>query len=319
MEKDNYDQAATVFSPEGRVYQVEYAREAIKRGGLAMALIFNKGIVFSIVKTIHSTLIEEDDLEKFYLLTPQVGAAASGLIADTRVLVELMRDISQEEKKKYGEDVDIKSLILRVAKINEIYTRYEGVRPFGAALVIGGFDDKGSHLYETDPSGVFQERTATAIGKGSDLATTILESKYKRGLNRDKAIRLTCEIIKETREGNQETSNGFEGIELYILTRSGVEKKDVEKEQDLMDLIGGGREKKEKKKGTTGSKGKSDPDEVRKFLKGIPKIGPAAVESIGERFPSMADLKKAGIDDLLELKGIGRATAERIIKALKKA
>jgi proteasome alpha subunit len=318
MDKDNYDQAATVFSPDGRVYQVEYAREAIKRGGLAMAMIFDKGIVFSIVKTIHSTLIEEDDLEKFYLVTPRVGAAASGLIADARVLVDLMRDISQEEKRRYGEDVDIKSLILRVSSINEIYTRYEGVRPFGAALVIGGFDDKGFHLYETDPSGVFQKRTATAIGKGADLATSILESKYRRGLDKNTAILLTCEIIKETREGNQETSNGFEGIELYILSRSGVEKKDVEKEQDLMDLIGGGPEKK-MNKGRRSKKPVEDSEEVRKFLEGIPKIGPAAVDAVTGIFSTMTDLKKAKIDDLMEIKGIGKATAERIIKALKKA
>ncbi|MGA1821830.1 MAG: archaeal proteasome endopeptidase complex subunit alpha [Thermoplasmatota archaeon] len=316
MDKDNYDQAATVFSPDGRVYQVEYAREAIKRGGLAMAMVFDRGIVFSIVKTIHSSLIEEDDLEKFYLVTPQVGAAASGLIADARVLVDLMRDISQQEKRKYGEDVDIRSLILRISRINEIYTRYEGVRPFGAALVIGGFDDKGFHLYETDPSGVFQERTATAIGNGADLATSILESKYKRGLDKNTAILLTCEIIKETREGDTDTSNGFEGIELYILSRSGVEKKDVEKEQDLMDLIGGAAPKKEKKKGRKGPADGAGSGEVREFLEKIPRIGPSAIDSITENFPTMGDLKKASIDDLLKLKGIGKATAERIIKAL---
>ncbi len=188
MEKDNYDMAATVFSPDGRVYQVEYAREAINRGGLAMGIRFKDGILFTIDKSIFSPLVEEDNLEKFFPLSNTIGAAASGLIADARVLIDILRDKAQEEKKRYGEEPDIKTLVEWISKIYEVYTRYEGVRPFGTALIVGGYDHSGFHLYETDPSGVFQERVATAIGKGSKTAMEILESRYKSDISKEQAI-----------------------------------------------------------------------------------------------------------------------------------
>ena len=293
--------AATVFSPDGRVYQVEYAREAIKRGGLAMAIKYKKGIVFSIMKTIHSPLLEEDDMEKFYKITARIGAAASGLIADARVLTDLMREISQEEKKRYGEDVDVKTLIKRISMIKEIYTRYEGVRPFGAAMVIGGFDESGLHLFETDPSGVYQERTATAIGNGAETAQDILAKKFKRDLTLDKAVTLSCEIIKETMEGNGQ--DGFEGIELHILSRKGVKKIDVDKDQDLMDLISGDEKK----------------EELEAFLKGMDKIREPAISNLLNAFSSMDDLREATMKDLMGIEGIGKVTAERIMESIKES
>ena len=298
LTKDNYDMAATVFSPDGRVYQVEYAREAIKRGGLAMAIKFKDGIVFSIMKTIHSHLLEEDDMEKFYKITPRIGAAASGLIADARVLIDLMREISQQERKRYGEDVDVKTLIGRISKIHEIYTRYEGVRPFGAAMVIGGFDESGLHLFETDPSGVYQERTATAIGNGAETAQEILTKDFRRDLSLERAVTLSCEIIKETMQ--ERDQNGFEGIELHILTEDGVRKIDVDKDQDLMDLISG----------------EDDREALDSFLDEIGRINKDAKEKLVKIYGSLSDLRGATMDDLMSVDGIGKATARKILDAI---
>lgn len=224
-EKEAYDQASTIFSPDGRMYQVEYAREAIRRGGLAMGIRFKDGILFGIDKSVYNSLIEEDDLEKFYRITPTVGTAASGLIADTRVLVDLLREKAQEEKMRYGEEPDIKTLISWVSKINEIYTRYEGVRPFGTALIFGGKDEYGYHLYETDPSGIYQERTATAIGRGYTEGLAILEKKHSLDITRDEAVQLALDVLQATFERIEEERNL--GMELHILSDSGYEKIDL--------------------------------------------------------------------------------------------
>ncbi len=224
-DREAYDQASTIFSPDGRMYQVEYAREAIRRGGLAMGIRFKDGILFGIDKSIYNSLIEEDDLEKFYRITPTVGTAASGLIADTRVLVDLLREKAQEEKMRYGEDPDIKTLIGWVSSINEIYTRYEGVRPFGAALIFGGKDEYGYHLYETDPSGIYQERTATAIGRGYIEGVAMLEKKHSLNITRDEAVQLALDVLKATFERLEEEKNL--GMELHIISESGYEKIDL--------------------------------------------------------------------------------------------
>lgn len=236
MDKDQYDQAATVFSPDGRVYQVEYAREAIKKGGLAMAMVFNEGILFSIDKSIYSPLMEEDHIEKLFKVTDRIGAAASGLIADARVLVDILREKAQEEKMQYGTDPDLRTLVMWVSKIYEVYTRYEGVRPFGTALIIGGADVSGFHLYETDPSGVFQERRATAIGRGSKTAISILETEHRSDLTRKEALDLSFKVLKETfAERPQDIPKGEE---FHVLSASGFEEitfsKELERFQELV-------------------------------------------------------------------------------------
>jgi proteasome alpha subunit len=302
--RNEYDQAATVFSPDGRVYQVEYAREAIKRGGLAMGIKFRGGVVFSIDKTIHSSLVEEDELQKFYRITGSVGAAASGLIADARVLADLLREISQDEYKKYGENVDIKHLVGRVSRIYEIYTRYEGVRPFGAALIIGGKDSTGYRLYETDPSGVFQERGATAIGTGSDAALTVLEEKYRPDMKRDEALMLICSLLKSAMAARpvEETSD----IEVHIITDDGFELIEVDRERLL---------KSTPEDFCPRKRARQSPD-LPALLDTVPKLPDKAKALIVERFQTVDDLKKATMYDLTAVPGIGKATAQRILKAL---
>jgi proteasome alpha subunit len=247
MEKDQYDQAATVFSPDGRVYQVEYAREAIKKGGLAMAMVYNEGILFSIDKSIYSPLMEEDHIEKLFRITDSIGAAASGLIADARVLVDILREKAQEEKLQYGTDPDLKTLVMWISRVCEVYTRYEGVRPFGTALIVGGFNGGSYHIYETDPSGVFQERKATAIGRGSKTAVAILEAEHRPDMTRKEALDLALKVLKETfAERPQDIPKGEE---FHLLTAKGFEEltfsRELERFQELVrELSEGGKDPK---------------------------------------------------------------------------
>lgn len=307
MEKDHYDQAATVFSPDGRVYQVEYSREAIKRGGLAMGIVFKDGILFTIDKSVFSSLIEETNLEKFFKITSNVGAAASGLIADARVLIDILREKAQEETRKYGETPDVRNLAIWISKIYEVYTRYEGVRPFGTALIIGGHDEYGFHLYETDPSGVFQQRKATAIGKGSGKAIEILEKTYVPDLTREEAIGLALRILEETLQERPQDIR--KGEEIHIVTRDGFESLDLDADIDIDQIL------KDVDLGRVNGQDESGAD-IKDLITGIPGLSKDVAARLLERFKDMDQLRKASVKDLLEIKGIGKATAERIIKAV---
>ncbi|MEA3558551.1 MAG: archaeal proteasome endopeptidase complex subunit alpha [Candidatus Thermoplasmatota archaeon] len=315
MEKDYYDQAATVFSPEGRIFQVEYSREAVKRGGLAMGIIYKDGILFTIDKAVSSPLIEEIDLEKFFKITSTVGAAASGLIADARILIEILRDKAQEEKKKYGEKPDLKILVLWVSKIYEIYTRYEGVRPFGTALIIGGYDEQGFHVYETDPSGVFQERKATAIGKGSVKAVEILERAYVPDLSREEAIGLALRILEETL--HERPQDIRKGEEIHILTRDGFEVLDLDTDVDIDSILKDVNLERINGKNDRGRKEHVEKTALESFLDQIPKLPLQAKKNIKDRFKDLKTLEKASEDDLMAVDGIGKATARKILQALK--
>ncbi len=316
MQKDHYDQTATIFSPEGRIYQVEYSREAIKRGGLALGIVFKNGILFTIDKSIFSPLVEEEKLDKFFRITPEIGAAASGLIADARVLVDILREKAQEEIRKYGEKPDLRNLILWISKIYEVYTRYEGVRPFGTALIIGGFDPSGFHLYETDPSGVYQKRKATAIGKGSEKAIEILEDKYDPSMTRDKAVMLALSILRQTME--ERPQDDQKGEEIHILTKDGFETLDQDQRDELEKKMEKGPAAHKKSERTVKpEKETKKGEDLKDLLETVPKLSIQGKEAIIERFGDLASLKKARIDDLTAIKGIGKATADRIIKALK--
>jgi len=311
MDRDHYDQTATVFSPDGRVYQVEYAREAIKRGGLAVGIRFRDGILFNIDKSIHSPLVEEDDLEKFFRITGTIGAAASGLIADARVLVDILREKAQAEKRRYGEEPDIRTLVEWVSRIYEVYTRYEGVRPFGTAMIIGGQDPSGFHLYETDPSGVFQERKAAAIGKGSRTAMELLEKYQDEGMSREEAIALSLMILKETVQ--ERPADVSRGEEIHILTKDGFERIDLDGDSPKLKEILGASTWLILFEG----KGEESLSDLEVFLSGTVGLNRIMVSVIMERFSTMEVLMDADMSDLTSLAGIGPATAGRILKALK--
>ncbi|MFO8051309.1 MAG: archaeal proteasome endopeptidase complex subunit alpha [Thermoplasmatota archaeon] len=310
MDKDHYDQAATVFSPDGRVYQVEYSREAIKRGGLALGIMYKDGVLFTIDKSIFSPLIEEDNLEKFFKITSSVGAAASGLIADARVLIDILRDKAQLETRRYGETPDVRNLVMWISRIYEVYTRYEGVRPFGTALIVGGHDDQGFHLYETDPSGVFQERKATAVGKGSGKAIEILEKTYVPDLSREEAIGLAVRILEETLQ--ERLQDIRKGEEIHIISRDGFEVLDLDADVDLEEIL------QDVDLGRVHAKDvlSDTAEEMEGFLDGIPRLTSEAKKNLKDAFGDLEGLKKAGEKELLSVQGIGKATAKRILKAL---
>ena len=180
-----YDRAITVFSPDGRLFQVEYAREAVKRGTTTVGLKFKDGVVLIVDKRITSRLVEPSSIEKIFMLDEHVGCATSGLVADARSLVDRARVDAQMNRVTYDEPISVLQLVKRICDFKQSYTQYGGVRPFGTALLVAGVDDSGAHLIETDPSGALMEYKASSVGSGRNQAMEFFEEKYKDNLGQD--------------------------------------------------------------------------------------------------------------------------------------
>lgn len=192
-ESMGYDRAIVVFSPDGRLFQVEYAREAVKRGATAVGVTFKEGIVFGVKKR-ESALVKPG--EKIFKLDDHIAAATSGLVADARVLVDSARVRSQQNRMLYDEPISIPTMARYIADRQQVFTQYAGVRPYGVSFLIGGVNDDGK-LFETDPSGLLLECKAKAIGRSADKINELFEKKYKADMTEKEAIQLVVDAFKK--------------------------------------------------------------------------------------------------------------------------
>lgn len=208
-----YDRAITVFSPDGKLFQVQYAQEAVKRGLTALGLKVNEGVVLAAEKRVRGKLVEEVSIEKIFQVDEHIGAAASGLIADARVLIDHARIEAQINRLRYDEPISVQSLAKRIGDIKQLYTQHGGVRPFGARLLIAGVDVESAHLFETDPSGVVAAYKAQAIGGGASTVTEFLEGQYDEKISLDDAILLALEALRMITEGEFEP----EKVEMAVI------------------------------------------------------------------------------------------------------
>jgi len=224
-----YDRAITVFSPDGRLFQVEYARAAVKRGSTTVGVKFKDGVVLIADKRIKSKLIEEEMMEKIYIIDEHIGCATSGLVADARILVDYARLISQIETVTYGEKITVEQLVKRISDYQQQYTQYGGVRPFGASLLIGGIDEKGVYLMETEPSGAIMAYKAGCIGSGRETVMEILEKEYKDNMSMDAALALGLKAVEAVSDDTLDKMTLEIG---YVSKKDGfkkMSKKEIEK------------------------------------------------------------------------------------------
>ena len=159
-----YDRAITVFSPEGRLYQVEYATEAVRHGPLAVGVKAVDGVILAGEKRSPHALVDLGTLRKILLIDDHIGTAIAGLHADARKLIDEARLRAQINRLSYDEPISIQSLVVNICDIKQAYTQAGGYRPFGVSLLVGGIDHDGPQLFTTDPSGSFWGWKATAIG-----------------------------------------------------------------------------------------------------------------------------------------------------------
>jgi len=193
-----YDRAITIFSPEGRLYQVEYAYEAVKRGMTALGVKAVDGVVLAVEKKSTSPLVE--GAEKIKKIDDHVGVAFAGLFGDARVLIDQARIYAQTHRLVYGEPIPIEMLVKRICDIKQVYTQHGGVRPFGVAFLFAGIDRKGVHLIQTDPGGTYLRCKARAIGAGAQRALDLFVKEYRDDIKIDEAALLALRGLREAIE-----------------------------------------------------------------------------------------------------------------------
>jgi proteasome alpha subunit len=196
-----YDRAITVFSPDGRLYQVEYAREAVKRGTTAVGIKCVEGVVLIVDKRVSSRLLEASSIEKIFKIDEHIGVASSGLVGDARSLVDRARIESQINRVTYDEKIDVEALSKKLCDHMQTYTQFGGARPYGTALLIAGISDGECRLFETDPSGTLLEYKATGIGIGRPAAMKLFEEEYNYDATVSEAIILGLKALRDATEG----------------------------------------------------------------------------------------------------------------------
>ncbi|MGB5912430.1 MAG: archaeal proteasome endopeptidase complex subunit alpha [Promethearchaeia archaeon] len=193
-----YDRALTVFSPEGRLFQVEYALEAVRRGTLAVAVKSKEGVCLAAQIKIPSNLMEADSIDKLFQVDEHIGVAISGLHADSRMLINYARVQAQSFRLTYDEPVRLNMLVKTLADIKQQYTQFGGIRPFGCALFFIAIDAGGTQIYTTSPSGIYRAFKSYALGSGESTAREYLTQNYKEGLTFDEVVKLTLNALKES-------------------------------------------------------------------------------------------------------------------------
>jgi len=202
-----YDRAITVFSPDGRLFQVEYAKEAVKRGATAAGIATKDGVALVAFKSIHSSLVVPDSLKKIFEVDEHICVTASGLIADARRLVYIARVDSQRHRMTYSESPRVDTIARSVCDLMQVYTQYGGIRPFGVSLLIAGVDPSGAKLFEAEPSGAMTAYKADSIGANKKEVDEILEDKYNEKHSVDEAIGVCVEALRATQEEKLQPEN----------------------------------------------------------------------------------------------------------------
>jgi len=190
-----YDRGITIFSPDGRLYQVEYAREAVERGSASVGVRTADGVVLAADRQARSALIEEESIEKIHEIDTHVGVASAGHVADARQLVDFGRRQAQLEQLRYGQPIGVETLTKRTTDHIQQYTQTGGARPFGVALLFGGVDNGEPRLFEADPSGTPYEWQAVAIGGGRDEIQEFLEDSYDPEMDLAGGVTLALEAL----------------------------------------------------------------------------------------------------------------------------
>jgi len=190
-----YDRGITIFSPDGRLYQVEYAREAVERGSASVGVRTAGGVVLAADRQARSPLVEEESIEKIHSVDDHVGVASAGHVADARQLVDFARRQAQVERLRYDEPIGVETLTKRVTDHVQQYTQTGGARPFGVALLVGGVEDGQPRLFEADPSGTPYEWKAVAVGGGQKDIQQHLEDEYDPEMDLASGVDLALEAL----------------------------------------------------------------------------------------------------------------------------
>ena len=192
-----YDRAITVFSPDGRLFQVEYALETVNRGATIIGIACSEGAVLGAEEKIETKLQDTNFTWKLYAVDDHLGAAVVGLGSDARILIDQARIYAQSNRLMYDEPIDVEIMTKRVGDVKQLYTQHAGVRPFGVSIIFGGVDKTGSRVFSTDPSGSYRGYKAVAVGIGRETVETALKEEYREDLTLDESVKLAVKCLTQ--------------------------------------------------------------------------------------------------------------------------
>ncbi|KAI9657037.1 MAG: hypothetical protein M1821_003203 [Bathelium mastoideum] len=217
MFRNNYDNDSVTFSPQGRIFQVEYAQEAVKQGSVVVGIVSKTHAVLAALKRNAEELSSYQ--KKIIEIDSHYGVALAGLASDARVLSNFMKQQSLASRLTYARPMQLADITARIGDRAQINTQQYGKRPYGVGLLVAGVDATGPHLFEFQPSGVTQEMVACGIGARSQMARTYLERNLDEfeGSDREALIRHALRALKESLSQDKEltvdnTSLGVVGM-----------------------------------------------------------------------------------------------------------
>ncbi|KAG9290753.1 hypothetical protein G9A89_011716 [Geosiphon pyriformis] len=213
-----YDSRTTIFSPEGRLYQVEYAMEAISHAGTALGILATDGIVIAAEKKVTSKLLEQTaSSEKVYLLNDNVICGVAGMTADANILINYARQAAQQYLFTFNEEIPVEQLVQKLCDLKQGYTQYGGLRPFGVSFIYAGHDAHfGFQLYHSDPSGNYGGWKATCIGANNASAKSLLKQDYKDEITLKEAKELAVKVLSKTMDSTTLSSEKLEFATLNL-------------------------------------------------------------------------------------------------------
>jgi len=197
-----YDRAITVFSPDGRLFQVEYAMELVNRGATILGIRCSEGVVLGAEESVEP-LEEEEYSWKIFKVDEHVAAAIVGLSSDARILIDQARVYAQSNRLTYDEPVDVEVITKKICDIKQLYTQHGGVRPFGVSIIFGGVDKTGTRVFGTHPSGTYRGFKATTQGAGRETVVGILREEYKENMKLEDATKLAVKCLAKALEARQ--------------------------------------------------------------------------------------------------------------------
>jgi proteasome alpha subunit len=212
-----YDRAITLFSPDGRLLQVEYAKKTVRQGSTALGIVTKEGVILLADKRIVDKLVVPESVEKIFEIDSHIGATASGIISDARVLIDEARIKAQQHRITYGSGTDVLSIVKRIANIKQVFTQSGGLRPFGVSLLIGGVEEGVPVLFETDPTGIYFEYRATVIGEGEGVIEEFLHKHYKPDMSLAQGFKLGLKALAKLFDEAECDVNRIDGA--YISTK----------------------------------------------------------------------------------------------------
>jgi len=197
-----YDRAITMFSPDGRLLQVEYAKKTVRQGSTAIGMVCSDGVVLVADKRIVDKLVIPESVEKIFKIDDHIAATASGIISDARVLIERAQVKAQQHYVTYDSPVDTITIVKDICALKQVCTQSGGLRPFGVSLIVAGIDSDGPKVYETDPTGIFFQFKATVIGEGEPEIEEILGREYKDSLTIEEGLKLALRALNQVLDKN---------------------------------------------------------------------------------------------------------------------